>query len=76
MASRLGLAGARSMGAVEITSVRWTPSIDPSVRTAVSFALAELRASGRDETGGKIGDDPAGHDAGGPSEVTSEDEAY
>jgi hypothetical protein len=72
MASQLGQAGEeRSMAAVEITSVRWTPSLDPSVRTAVSSALAELRASGRGETGGKIGENLAGSEAAGTSEVTS-----
>ena len=58
-----------SMGAVEITSLRWTTSLAPAVRAAVSSALAELREASRSKTGGMMRDDPAGDETAGSPEM-------
>ena len=63
-----------TMGAVEITSLRWTPSLDPAVRVAVSSALAELREASRTRTGGMMWDDPAGDETAGSPEMINREE--
>ena len=63
-----------TMGAVEITSLRWTPSLDPAVRVAVSSALAELREASRTRTGGMMRDDPAGDETAGSPEMINREE--